>query len=81
MGNQQGILDRINGIFQDAFDDESLTVSNETTAQDIEGWDSLMHLSIIEMIEGEFGIKFTMEEIMDMENVGAMIKAIETHTK
>ena len=79
MGNQQGILDRINEIFQDAFDDESLTVSNETTAHDIEGWDSLMHLSIIEMIEGEFGIKFTMEEIMDMENVGAMVKAIEMH--
>ena len=76
---KEEILSRVNDIFRDAFDDENLTVSNETTAQDIEGWDSLMHLSIIEMIEGEFGIKFTMEEIMDMENVGAMVKAIEMH--
>lgn len=74
--NTQEILCKLNEIFQDVFDDEDLQVSMETTAQDIEEWDSLMHISLIVSVENTFQIKFSMEEVAEMKNVGEMVKMI-----
>lgn len=70
------ILAKVNDIFVDAFDRENLHISYETTAVDVEGWDSLMQMNLIEMIEDEFCIRFSMEEVLAMQNVGAMIDVI-----
>lgn len=73
---REEVLSRVNEIFADAFDREDLTVRFETTAADIEGWDSLMQMVLIEMIEDEFHMRFRMDEVVGMENVGAMIDII-----
>ena len=56
--SRQEILDKVNEIFQDVFDDETITVAEATTAEDIEDWDSLTHITLISEIESEFGFKF-----------------------
>lgn len=77
--NREMIYQRINEIFRDIFDDEELTVSAETTAADIEGWDSLVHVNLVISIEKQFEIKFKMEEFSVLRNVGAMVGLIEKY--
>lgn len=74
--SREQILRKVNEIFIDAFDKEDLKIDFETTAADVEGWDSLMQMNLIEMIEDEFDIRFDMDEVVGMENVGAMIDII-----
>lgn len=69
---KQEVLDKLNEIFRDEFDDESIQVTESTTANDIDGWDSLAHISLLAAIEDEFNIKFTMGEVTGMKNVGEM---------
>lgn len=72
------IIGKVNEVFRDLFDDENLVIGEQTTAADVEGWDSLKHISLIEAIEEEFDIRFTMLEVNGMKNVGEMISIIET---
>ena len=64
-------------IFRDVFDDETIELHAETTAKDIEDWDSLSHISLIVAIEKEFGIKFDLIELKTLKNVGDMLKLIQ----
>ena len=70
------INERLNEVFQNVFDDEDITVDRDTTADDIEDWDSLEHIRLIAAVEREFGVKFTMKEVSSMKNVGEMIDNI-----
>lgn len=70
------VYERLNGVFQDVFDDEELTVNDGTTSDDIEEWDSLEHIDLIVAVEQEFGIKFNMGEVNTMKNVGEMVDII-----
>ena len=70
------IFEKLNGIFRDVFDDESITVTEETTADDIEDWDSLSHIMLLSAIEDEFGVKFDMKAVLGLKNVGAMAELI-----
>lgn len=70
------IYERLNGVFRDVFDDDSITVNEDTTADDIEDWDSLNHITLIDAVESEFGVRFTMGEVSGMKNVGEMAKII-----
>ena len=74
--SREEILSIVNEIFVDAFDREDLVINFETTASEVEGWDSLMQMNLIEMIEDEFNMRFDMDEVVGMENVGAMIDII-----
>lgn len=67
---------RVNKVFRDIFDDETITVTDETTAADIEDWDSLEHINLIVALEEEFGMKFTMGEITGMKDVGESVDLI-----
>jgi len=71
------IYDRLTEIFRDFFDDDDIVISDETTSDDIEDWDSLEHINLIVAIEQEFGMKFSMGEVTGMENVGAMVDIIQ----
>ena len=71
------INERLNEVFQNVFDDDDIVVDRDTTADDIEDWDSLEHIRLIGAVEREFGIKFTMKEVSTMKNVGEMIDIIE----
>lgn len=72
----QEVLKKLNTIFQDEFDDENIQVTETTTANDIEDWDSLTHISLIAAIEDEFDMEFTMGEVTSMKNVGEMAEII-----
>lgn len=63
-------------IFRDIFDDEDIVLTRETTAQDIEDWDSLAQINLIVAIEKEWRIKFKLDEITDLKNVGEMYNLI-----
>ncbi len=73
---REEIIVKINEIFQDAFDDENLIVSENTAASDVDGWDSLMQMNLIEMVEDEFGFQFTMEQVTGLKNVGDMVTVV-----
>lgn len=75
MGREE-VYERLNAVFQDVFDDETITVNDGTTANDIEEWDSLEHINLIVAVEEEFGIKFGMGEVNGMKNVGEMVDII-----
>lgn len=66
------VMEKFNQIFRDVFDDESIVVLDETTADDIEDWDSLEHINLIEAVERAFDMKFKMQEVSGMKNVGEM---------
>ena len=74
--SREDVLSKVNDIFKDAFDNEDLVIGFQTTANDVEGWDSLMQMNLIDMIEDEFGMRFDMDEVVGMENVGSMIDII-----
>lgn len=80
MMNQE-IMDRLNAIFQDVFDDDSLTITPETTAKDVEDWDSLTHITLIGAVEDEFRMKFSMKEVVEMKNVGELIDIVAARRK
>ncbi len=70
------IFERLNTVFRDFFDDEDIELDEETTADDIDDWDSLNHITLMAAVEDEFGIRFTMGEVSGMKNVGEMAQII-----
>ena len=73
------ILAKINEIAKDVFDNDEVELTEATTANDVEEWDSLSHLSLIGDMEDEFGITFTLAEVSGSKNVGELIDAIVKH--
>ena len=76
------IFSKLNEIFEDVLDlDETPNLTDETSADDIEEWDSLSHIQLIVAIEKAFGIKFTSLEIMKWANVGDMVNTMQERIK
>ncbi len=75
------IYARLNEVFRDVFDDDSITVGPKTTADDIDDWDSLEHITLVNAVEREFKMKFKMGEISSMKNVGEMVSIIAARAK
>lgn len=73
---REKIYDKLNRVFQDVFDNETLELEDNTTADDIEDWDSLTHIDLVVAVEKEFGIKFSMGEVRKLQNVGEMVDII-----
>lgn len=73
---REEVFEKLNEVFQDVFDDETITVNEAMTADDIEDWDSLEHINLVVAVERCFGIKFTMGEVTGMKNVGHMADII-----
>ena len=71
------LISQLNEIFIDVLDVEEIELTRETTAHDIDEWDSLSHIMLIVAIEKHFKIKFTSREIQSWKNVGEMIDCIE----
>lgn len=74
------ISERLTNVFRNVFEDDSITLTPQMTADDVEGWDSLSHVNLIIAVEIEFGIEFTQAEVRTFENVGALMSAIEKKT-
>ena len=74
--NREAVFEKLDEVFQDVFDDPEIHVGEDTTAADIEDWDSLEHINLIVAVEKTFGVKFGMGEVTHMENVGEMADLI-----
>jgi len=68
---------RLTEIFEDVFDEDSIVVTPELAAKDVDGWDSLTHIRLILTVEKAFKIKFSTSEMGKMENVGDLVKLIK----
>lgn len=75
--SREEILEKVNLIFRENFNDDSLVITDDTTAEDIPAWDSLEHMNLVNAIEEEFSIEFTMKEVTGMQTVGEMVGIIQ----
>ncbi|HJV65053.1 MAG TPA: acyl carrier protein [Geomonas sp.] len=64
------ILQELTPIFREVFDDDSIVLTRETTANDIDAWDSLTHMNMVMAVEVRFGIRFALGELPALRNVG-----------
>ena len=76
--SREEIYEQLNEVFRDVFDDDTIEVNDQTTSRDIDGWDSLEHINLIAAIETQFGMKFTMGQVVTMKNVGEMVDIISS---
>jgi len=76
MTQAEKIFNETESVFQTVFEKTDLKILNNTTANDINGWDSLTHMYLISEIEKKFEIKFTFKEILSFATVGDMISCI-----
>lgn len=74
--NEELIMNKVQGIFRDIFGDETIVINRSTNANDIDEWDSLKHISIIEAVQDEFNIKLSLDEIFDLTDVGKILDVI-----
>jgi acyl carrier protein len=79
MDNQARYLG-LTSIFHDVFDDDTIVVSPELTAADVDEWDSLRHIRLIAAIERKFELSFSAAEVGRLKNVGQLVSLIEAKT-
>ncbi len=70
------VLTEVNSIFKNVLDDDTIILTDTTTANDVEEWDSLNNIQLVVAIEKHFKLKFTTSEIQSWKNVGEMCRAI-----
>lgn len=70
------IAERLTQTFRFVFDDPNLQLTSATTANDVQGWDSVMHINLIVAAEKEFGVRFSTSEVMSLKNVGDLADLI-----
>lgn len=70
-------LEKLNSIFQTVFDNDEIDIRPETTASDVDGWDSLSHVNLILAVEKGFNIRFTQKELLAFKNVGDLLRSID----
>jgi acyl carrier protein len=80
MNQKQQIILDLNEIFTDIIDEGEITLSPETTANDIDGWDSLNHIQILAAVEKKYAFKFTLTEIQNLKNIDDLINIIVQKT-
>ena len=71
------ILKRVEEIFREELGQSDIVLTDETTAEDVEGWDSLSHVQLVAVMEDAFGIEFSSREILSWDNVGDLIDSIQ----
>lgn len=72
-------MEKVTSLFYDIFEDDTIVLTDATTADDVEDWDSLAYLQIVAEIEDQFAIKFTLGEVNGFSNVGEMVDCVGKH--
>ena len=72
------LMEKLNDVFRMVFDDETLVVSEATTANDVDGWDSLTHINLVMAVEAMFRIQFSAKDLGSLRNVGDLLGVIES---
>ena len=70
------LMDKLTEIFREVMDNDEIVLNDETTSEDIEEWDSLSHIELIDVIGKELGVKITSMEFRGWENVGEMVESL-----
>ena len=73
---REEVYERLSKVFREVFDDDSIKLNDETTADDIEDWDSFEHINLVVAVEEEFSFKIPMGKTVTMKNVGEMVDLI-----
>ncbi len=73
---REEVYTRLTSVFRDVFDDETIELTDETTSEDIEDWDSFEHINLVVAVEEEFSFKIPMGKVVTMKNVGEMVDII-----
>lgn len=74
--DKSAILNELTDVFRKVLDDPSISLTPETTAENVENWDSLNHVFIVVEVEQRFGIKFQAAEMEELKNVGELVDLI-----
>ena len=74
----QEVKEKLTDIFREVFDNPLIEITPETTANDIDEWDSMNHINLILMVELKFNIEFTQQEVMRFNNVGDLMNTIHS---
>ena len=76
--NKEDILVKVTNAFSNVLEHDNFNLTNETTADDVDGWESITHMMIISEIEKAFNIKFKLMDLMNMNSVGDLLNSIES---
>ena len=76
--DRKDIFEKLTEIFRDVMDNDEIVLEENTTAEDIEEWDSIAHIQLMESIENVFGVKFSAKEMRSWEDVGEFVDSIST---
>jgi acyl carrier protein len=75
---RQDLVSRVEEIYKEILEVDAITLSDEMTANDVEGWDSLTHSLLINQVQKEFEVKFKLREVISLKNVGELFNLIES---
>tara|TARA_B100001142_G_scaffold233065_1_gene231366 strand:+ start:2240 stop:2482 length:243 start_codon:yes stop_codon:yes gene_type:complete len=70
---REEVFNGVQNIFRDIFDEDDMVIEDKTNSDNVDEWDSLNHINLVSAIEKEFKINFTLGELMELKDVGAMI--------
>ena len=76
--NRDEILSKVNEAFVSVLEHDNFTLTDQTTADDVDGWESITHMMIISEVEKQFDIKFKLMDLMNMNNIGDLINTIDS---
>ena len=71
------ILEELQPLFRDILDQPNLRITRESNSSNVEGWDSLAHINLVTVIEQEYNVKFSLDELLELQNVGEMVDLME----
>ena len=75
--NRNEIIEKLTVVFHEVFNDNSIVLSDEMTANDVEKWDSLTHMLMISTVEEQFGVKFKLKELNKLKKVGDIVEILQ----
>ncbi len=73
---REEVFERLNKVFREILDDDTIELTDETVADDVDGWDSFEHINLVVGVEDEFNMKIPMGKVVTMKNVGEMVDII-----
>lgn len=73
---REEVYERLTEIFREVFDEDDIELNDETTSNDIDGWDSFEHINLVVAVQDEFSFKIPMGKVVTMKNVGEMVDII-----
>lgn len=71
------IIQQVNDIFIDLFQDNAIVINEFTTNADVQAWDSLNHIQVITAIEAKYNICFNINELLNFSNIGDLCRCVQ----